>query len=182
MVTLFTGYAFYIFHVFSNFHIQRLKFFRKFETNCGNSGDKIDEVKSKSEALLNTEVQQLFSAVLLLGLVDSRLFNEQNRSGRRSRTEAEAVGVEVEGGVEGAGIGEGAGGGAWEGAGAKSLLQACRASEASPHLPSQPPLIYELDGVALLITDPPPTIPTTQIGWYSLSARVTNKIFTQLRK
>ena len=49
MVTLFTGYAFYIFHVISNFHIQRLKFFRKFEKNWGNSGDKIDEVRGLVE-------------------------------------------------------------------------------------------------------------------------------------
>ena len=38
-------------------------------------------------------------------------------------------------------------------------MQASRASEASPHLPSQPPLICELDGVAPLITDPYPRQP-----------------------
>ena len=83
-----------------------------------------------------------------------------NRSGSRSRTEAGAVEGEVDGGVEGAG--EGAGAGAGEGAGAKPVLQAGRASEASPHLPSQPTLIYELYRVALLITDLPPTNSNTQ--------------------
>ena len=44
----------------------------------------------------------------------------------------------------------------------KLFLQAGRASEASHHLPSKCTLIYELDGVAQLITDPPPNNSTSQ--------------------
>ena len=62
----------------------------------------------------------------------------------------------------GVGAGTGAGAGAGPGGGAKFGLQDGRASDASTHLPSQPTLIYELDGVALLITDPSPTNSTTK--------------------
>ena len=52
--------------------------------------------------------------------------------------------------------------GACAGAGYNPVVQAGRASEPFPHFPSKSTLIFELDVVLLLITDPLPTNFTTQ--------------------
>ena len=60
----------------------------------------------------------------------------------------------------GTGDGAGAVAGVWGGAGAKSVLQSGRASEASPHLPSKITQIFELEGV--IDKRPSPKNTTTQ--------------------